>query len=969
MSDEIRNGDLIRQALVLIAKKPTNLEQAVNSVALTQEENFPEPIKWLQEHLAQSEPNSVVFHAMGLALRKWDRLDTGSWIQETPTFSRDRRELVYSRLGLPIEMHAFLNEKMPVFQEADLAIVIAEKHEEWYADRVLKDNFYWEAYSNYLQKTKKWDGDSVAKLDHSTDEVIRRLSDPCRNEVYSSRGLVVGYVQSGKTANFSGVLAKAADAGYRFIIVLAGTLDILRSQTQRRLDKELVGKELLISEYGNDSDWHEFLSHEGRPSEMGSFDWERLTGPEEDYRELKLAIAALEFKAKIAGRPYNDPENLRSSPVRIIVIKKIPKVMARLANDLARINKRLAHVPTLIVDDESDQASINTIDPSKPKSQTQKDRTATNAGIRHLLKTLPRAQYLGYTATPFANVFVDPNDAEDLFPKDFIISLPRPKGYMGVMDFYDFDSEPEGFDSNKKAFIRDVRGDDCGGDIIDDKLNPNHLQNAIDSFVLAGAIKLFREHHSRGQYSYKHHTMLVHHSVSKADHTILAEKVRETFKNAGYHGGKGVKRLEGLLMNDFLPVSQAKGKDLPRPASFSDLAPFVGNCLTKLAQQPKTVLIVNGDNKDDTPDFDKSSVWAILVGGTKLSRGYTVEGLTITYFRRVSNTTDTLMQMGRWFGYRPGYGDLVRLFIGRDEPFGNKGKNRLDLYEAFEAICQDEEKFRQEIMKYREEGITPKKIPPLVPSHLTTLRPTAKNKMYNAYITFKNFSGEWSEPTLATNNKNEADKNETLAIKLFSSSKWNAHQFSGKKKGKDGKLDGSDVKAFCGLVKNSDMLDFLGGYCWNDDRPILQHEIEFMKGSEGDPGIDDWLVMLPIVAETRGNWPTEKVAGALQVPVQKRSKIGERFKVYTTSSHRAVAEYISAISDRFQPSNETADALRNPHRAVMLFYPVKADSDTFVSLGFALLFPYNKIQKRILYSVRDNSRPDEIVVPLDSDGT
>ena len=961
MTDQARFGDLIRKSLDLMNERPKDLDQTACYIADTQEIDFPEPMKWLKTNLEQSEINSAVFHAMGLALRKWDRLDSGTWLEETPPFSAERRNLIYRRLGFHSDMYEFLDKKIPVFQESDQPIVIAKEHQEWYSERVLQDGFYWAAYSNYLEKIKHWDSEAIAKLDQSTDEVVKRLSDPCRKEVYSSKGLVVGYVQSGKTANFSGVLAKAADAGYRFIIVLAGTLDILRSQTQRRLDKELVGKELLNSDYTTDNDWHEFLSHGKRPSEIGAFDWERLTGPDEDYRELKQAIAALEFKPLSAGSPYNEPNNLRTSPLRIIVIKKIPKVMARLAKDLARIHNKLAYVPALIVDDESDQASINTIAPTATNKKSQEERTATNREIVHLLKVLPRAQYLGYTATPFANVFVDPNDAEDLFPKDFIISLPRPKGYMGVLNFYDLDSEPYGFESNEKSFIRDVRGDDCGGDLVNGKLNPNHLQKAIDSFVLAGALKLFREDRSQGKYSYKHHTMLVHHSVSKADHQKLAEKVKETFDNAGYYAGKGAARLKELLLNDFLPVSDAKEKYLPVPASFSEIEPFVGSCLARLGQQ-KTVLIVNGDNMDDTPDFDKSSVWAILVGGTKLSRGYTVEGLTITYFRRVSSTTDTLMQMGRWFGYRPGYGDLVRLFIGRDEPFGNKGKNRLDLYEAFEAICRDEEKFRREIMKYRD-GITPKEIPPLVPSHLTALRPTAKNKMYNAYITFKNFGGDWSEPTLAPKERIDAEINQGSAAKLLSTTAWNEYHFSGAKKDKDGNLDSCDVTAFCGLVKNVDMVDFLKSYRWRDQRPVLHHENEFIGGSEGDPVIDDWLVMVPKVADVRGTWPNEKTAGIPLVPVQKRTKIGERFKVYTTSSHRAVAEYISCTSGVFQPTDKTADTLRNPRRAVMLFYPVNDGVDSFVSIGFALKFPNNSISRKIMYSVKDSSQPNAVVVP------
>ncbi|OHC81105.1 MAG: hypothetical protein A2100_03145 [Sideroxydans sp. GWF2_59_14] len=964
MNEEVKFGDLIRKALDQMGDKPNDLAKVIGYTADIQEVEFPEPIKWLTSNLKMADANSAIFHAVGLALRKWDRSEDGNWTNGTIPFSEERRIRIYQRLALHEEVHAFMDERMPVFQEADRALVIAEEHEKWYSERILRDGFYWKAYSGYLQATKKWDEDSVAKLDESTDEVVLRLSDPCGNKVYSSKGLVVGYVQSGKTAHFSGVLAKAADAGYRFIIVLAGTLDILRSQTQRRLDKEIVGKELLVSDYGQDSDWHEFVSHEGIPSEMGSFDWERLTGPKEDYKELNLAIKALEFKSKISGKPYNDPENLRTSPLRIIVIKKIPKVMARLARDLAKIKQKLAHVPTLIVDDESDQASINTIDPTKAKRDNGKTRTETNKEIVNLLKALPRAQYLGYTATPFANVFVDPNDTEDLFPKDFIISLPRPNGYMGVMDFYDFDVEPEGFESNKNAFVRDVFGEDCGGDTIQGKKNPNHLQRAIDSFVIAGAIKLYREHHSGKKLFFKHHTMLVHHSVRNADQDILAEKVRAEFDNAGYHAGKGVSRLESLFSSDFLPVTQAKGKQFPMPNSFKELAPFIGPCLAKLTQQ-KTVLIVNGENKDDTPDFDKGSVWAILVGGAKLSRGYTVEGLTTTYFRRVSSTTDTLMQMGRWFGYRSGYIDLVRLFIGRDEPFGNKGKVRLDLYEAFKAICRDEEKFRDEIKKYKD-GLTPKQIPPLVPSHLTTLRPTAKNKMYNAYIIFKNFSGNWSESTLAPSDQKVSQKNEELAKQLLKLANLHEYQFLGKKVGKDGKLDGSDTKAFCGLVKNEDMQDFLQHYQWRDARPIMQHEIEFLKGTEGDPGIDDWLVIAPIVAEKRGYWPKVKAAGIAQIPIQHRTKVGVRFGAYSTSSHRAIAEYISCTSDTFRPSNNEADALKNSRRAVMLFYPVNSDPSEFVSIGFSLLFPINKIQRKIQYSVRDASRKDEIVVPLSS---
>ena len=154
---------------------------------------------------------------------------------------------------------------------------------------------------------------------------------------------------------------------------------------------------------------------------MGAFDWKRLTGARDDYQRLHRGIEALELRGAQAGRRFNHPVNLHQSPARLIVMKKIPTVLKKLNADLKRSSTHLEEVPALIIDDESDQASVNT---RKPGSQEEKQRTATNKEIVRLLSYLPRAQYIGYTATPFANVFIDPSDAEDLFPKDYIISLP-----------------------------------------------------------------------------------------------------------------------------------------------------------------------------------------------------------------------------------------------------------------------------------------------------------------------------------------------------------------------------------------------------------------------------------------------------------------------------------------------------------------------------------------------------------------
>ena len=296
--------------------------------------------------------------------------------------------------------------------------------------------------------------ESVSELDNATDAIVSRLSDPERVEAFQTKGLVVGYVQSGKTANFTGVIAKAADAGYRLIIVLGGTMNILRDQTQRRLDKELVGRELLGDDYKGDPEIEEFLSHGGRPSDKGAFDWQRLTGPEYEYKSLHRGIDALEFERIDPSRLLFDPINLHRSKARLIVLKKQKVVLDRLIRDFKRFRMaKPADIPTLVIDDESDQASINTRPPNS------RERTAINKKITDLMKLFPRGQYVGYTATPFANVFINPDDAEDLFPKDYIVSLPRPRFYMGLQEFVDTDP-PDGkepFESKESCYIRTLK--------------------------------------------------------------------------------------------------------------------------------------------------------------------------------------------------------------------------------------------------------------------------------------------------------------------------------------------------------------------------------------------------------------------------------------------------------------------------------------------------------------------------------
>jgi hypothetical protein len=247
---------------------------------------------------------------------------------------------------------------------------------------------------------------------------------------------------------------------------------------------------------------------------LGFSDTHRLTTYAGDYKALKQGIAALDFEPVDKTKPLNAPVNLHRLPTRIAVVKKNKSVLTKLVQDLKKISPRLPDIPALVIDDESDQASINTSNPKK-WAEGRKDRTI-NGLISQLLGLLPRSQYVGYTATPFANVFVDPGDAVDIFPRDFIISLDRPPGYMGARDYHDLEplgegEEPTYESSNEMAFVRPI----------DDEEPLKALQQAVDMYVLTGMVKLFREDARPNLCRFEHHTMLIHESHRVEDHRVL----------------------------------------------------------------------------------------------------------------------------------------------------------------------------------------------------------------------------------------------------------------------------------------------------------------------------------------------------------------------------------------------------------------------------------------------------------------
>jgi hypothetical protein len=550
--------ELLRAAIGSMTTGPKPLLPRMALLAVDDGGSAPTELE-LTELLETLTPNEQAHLDLSSQMRSWDHESAAAWIAETTPNTVDRRHAIADQLAVYGALRGALDALVPPYVAPGPVVITAQQVEAWYTYEAANSGFYWKEYLKYLKSTKGWLDTSA--LDRSTYAIVANVTNPAQPARYQAKGLVVGHVQSGKTANFTGVIARAADAGYRLVIVMTGTTNILRHQTQRRIDKELIGTEFVASDYDEDPDWDDFATHGALPSTLGSFDWLRLTGPRADYALLGYGGPVLDFKREDPSKPYYDPINLAAGPARIMVVKKHAGRLAKVAKDLRPYENALADVPVLVIDDESDQASLDT---TKPNAADAKKRTAVNRAILKLLGLLPRAQYIGYTATPFANVFVNPDDVEDLFPRDFIVALDRPHGYMGAEDFHDLSGRPQpGNPSNEDDFVRSIRGPDE---------DPNHLLRALDSFVLAGGIKLHRQAASAG--AFKHHTMLVHVSQSVDDHSSMHSLIQQTVDVAAYRSPAAVQRLRRLWEEDYRPVS-ARRSEFAEAESFEDLVPNI----------------------------------------------------------------------------------------------------------------------------------------------------------------------------------------------------------------------------------------------------------------------------------------------------------------------------------------------------------------------------------------------------------
>jgi hypothetical protein len=575
------------------------------------------------------------------------------------------------------------------------AVVDAEDFRPWLHDARINGevgDFYWSRYRKLLN-LKGLPKSVIDATDEVTDRVLDRLGNPKNLSPWSRRGMVVGHVQSGKTANYTGLICKAADAGYRLIVVIAGIHNNLRNQTQARIDEGFIGRDTGRLAHANKAQRQKIVG-------VGTF----------DQREFPVSLTNTLRDFNKATATTNTSQIGQYNVPVVLVIKKNSSTLKNLLEWLKEHSvsqgSQMVSQPMLLIDDEADNASINT-------AYARDEVTRINGQIRELLSLFHRSCYVGYTATPFANIFIDPDTddetlKQDLFPRHFIIGLDAPSNYFGAQKVF--------LDARDKH----VRLIDDNEDILPMKHKIDHpvdelpksLLRAVRTFIVARAIR-----NARGQQA-SHASMLVNASRFTDIQGRLRSKIAD---------------ILGLI-RDAVAVDGAKGRIALRNPEIAALhavweeeyAEADGAAWPDVQARLYEVLVaariveVNASKRSQALDYDhggEHGITVIAVGGFSLSRGLTLEGLTVSYFLRNSMMYDTLMQMGRWFGYRPGYEDLCRVWI----PADGVGWYA-HIHEAMDDL-QAQLK-RMELVK-----ATPEQFGLAVRSHPESLIVTARNKM------------------------------------------------------------------------------------------------------------------------------------------------------------------------------------------------------------------------------------------------
>lgn len=623
--------------------------------------------------------------------------------------------------------------KYQIFANPGQSILEDYNQENWYDDRKLEiEPKFWTRYKNYLIDTKHFSPNIVSTLGEDTldQKLMNYILDPKADypQPVLRRGLIIGDVQSGKTSTYIGFICKAADAGYKVFILLTGTIESLRKQTQERVEEGFIGIDMSANTTGGK---RVGVGLDNKPIHAMA-----MTSRASDFKGDNDKIAV-----SLAGN--NDAV--------VFVIKKNTTTLTKLTNWLVSLNAdpitKKIDMPMLMIDDEADNASINT-------SSNKEDPTKINKLIRELANVFTKSNYVGFTATPFANVFIDPETTEkmetqDLFPENFIVALPTPSNYIGPNRIFAENGEYH----SQLVYITDAGREEEDGYPFyfkhkkewEDEL-PDSLADSIYTFYLANAIRDLRGDHKQ------HRSMLINISrfvkvqkyIKTEVENIHAIAYRSIKYNLSHNFNESIK-------DPVIKCLYSMWKKHYEGCEFT-WDQIVDNLFASI--ENLQIKIVNSSKSSEKLEYPKNeSLRVIAIGGLALSRGLTLEGLIVSYFYRNTCTYDVLMQMGRWFGYRKNYDDLFRIWTHK-----SSARWYAEIAEATDRLKDDMTLMRDLGQKPRDFGIR-------VRNNSAELSITAYNKMRNAtdeYEFSSYFGGIVETPYLFLNT--DAHKNNYNAV-------------------------------------------------------------------------------------------------------------------------------------------------------------------------------------------------------------
>lgn len=852
-----------------------------------------------------------------------------------------------------------------------------------------KDDINWELWSRYKSYMHEKDPSfPINDLDDFTDKILDKCYNPKESGSWDRRGMVVGHVQSGKTSNYVGLINKATDAGYKVIIVIAGTISSLRRQTQERIDEGYIGKSssAYINNYGEnkiigvgkykvDTDIYSLTSSFYR------------TGDEGDFNQ------------SIANR-LNIP--IGKNPV-VFVIKKNKSILENLIDWFSKDSNiriingqpKLFDVPALIIDDEADAASVNA-------TKDINDIKTINKLIRTLLNVFDQNTFVGYTATPYANLFIpqDYNDelttivkgktyfiGEDLFPKDFIINIIAPKNYIGAAKIFGLENPITGVSHEPLNVFRVIDDYDPPFYKTINKNNkddlpeylPESLETAIKSFIITCAIRRLRGHLK------KHNSMLVHVAlyVKWIDRVALLVNERmKDFKNyISANDSQFLNELEELYTNDFLPTTENVIENIDYKDSRIELHDWARvKTELKKAVSKIDVRAVHGTRSTtnleyhniDEIDYSRyeDGLSVIAVGGGRLARGITLEGLSTSYYLRTTRMYDSLMQMGRWFGYRPGYVDLCRLYTTET------------IYEWFNHITMATEEMRYDFDEMTTRNLKPKDFTLKVRNHHGLLAITSVAKLFWAQNISMSFSGSNPQTYLLL-------KDQKTILNNFNNLK-NLFERLGFPKDENIITKRNKVRYL--LYRNVQielLTDFIENYKINI--PSINNQVisDYIKKQEANKNINEWNICIVSntsekallyddgvvkIPENRKEYETQKYTLSangkeieLVCSVRNQTEYSELYKITKNQIDDVVDRQVDLLENGIGSIKERR---ANEGKGLLLIYALDERGTTNVEngipiIGYSLHFP--KIENEVQVSYSATIKDELDIEPMEDD--